>query len=275
MRTISLLLFTIITIYFLSCQKELDIIDMAGNGDTDSTNNKLLIKTVAYYNLNNDSIVTNYHYNAKGNLIKQSNNDGSVTGEIDYQRDDKERIIKIVNTASSGVSLVTEVYYSNETTGNVAYSVTYNTSDINKRIDSTVYNYENNKLSKTTLYTPWADTMSASYYYNLNYDVKGNVIQVRGFSINSDGTSSFNIGYDYLCDSYLNPFYSHDDIRNIYNWGNGSPNNITKLVHHYNTTSSNDDYVNSEYQYDEKGRPVKVALSGPFTVTNTMYYYYQ
>jgi hypothetical protein len=275
MRTLLFPLYIILISLSLSCQQELDNTDMVENGNIDSAINKLLIKTVAYYNLNNDSIVTNYQYNAKGNLIKLSNNDGSVTGEIDYLRDDKERIVKIENTASSGVSLITEVHYTNSTTGNVAYSVTYDTSNINKRIDSTVYKYENNRLSKTTIYTPWANTMSASYYYNLSYDAKGNIIQVRGFTINSDGTSSFNIGYDYLYDTYLNPFYSHDDIRNIYNWGNGSPNNITKLIHHYNTTNSNDDYVNSEYQYDEKGRPVKVAWSGPFTVTNTMYYYYQ
>jgi YD repeat-containing protein len=275
MRTLPLLLIIFITSMLFSCQQELDNIDISGNGNTDSTTSKLLIRTVAYYNLNNDSIVTNYQYNTKGNLIKQSNNDGSVTGVIGYLRDDKERILKIENTTSSGVSLVTEVYYSNENTGNVAYSVTYDTSNINKRIDSTVYSYENNKLSKTILYTPWTDIMAASYYYTLNYDAKGNVVQVRGFTINADGTSSFNIGYDYLYDTNLNPFYSHDDIRNIYNWGNGSPNNITKLILHYNTINSSDDYVNSEYQYDEKGTPVKVAWSGPFTVTNTMYYYYQ
>lgn len=275
MRTLPLLLIIIINILLLSCQQELTNIDISGNGNTDSTANKLLIKTVAYYNHNNDSIINNYQYNAKGNLIKLSNDDGSITGVIDYLRDNKERIIKIENTTSSGVSLITEVYYLNENTNNIAYSITYDTSNINKRIDSTVYRYENNRLSKTILYTPLTDTMAASYYYTLNYDAKGNVVQVRGFTINADGTSGFNIGYDYLYDAYSNPLYSQDDIRNIYNWGNGSPNNIVKRVHHYNTIDNNDDYVNSDYEYDNKGRQVKVAWTGPFTVTNTMYYYYQ
>src|SRR4051812_48994244 len=100
MRTLLFPLYIILISLSLSCQQELDNTDMVANGNTDSTINKLLIKTVAYFNLNNDSIVTNYQYNAKGNLIKLSNNDGSVIGEIGYLRDDKERIFKIENTAS-------------------------------------------------------------------------------------------------------------------------------------------------------------------------------
>src|SRR4051812_16761984 len=143
MRLLPFPFYILLFILFFSCQHDLSTNDTLSGSD--STANNLLTKTVTH-NSDNDSVVTNYQYNAKGNLVKQWYDNDSTTGVIHWLRDAKERIIKTEGTNSSGITLVTEVYYRNDITDYVSYTVSYYISNINKRIDSTVYIYENNRL---------------------------------------------------------------------------------------------------------------------------------
>ena len=271
MRTLLLISSIACCTFIVSCQQSLEPINDPVN--IDSTANGFLVRT-ASFNKNNDSVVTNYEYNTSGHLIKQWNKDDSTAGYIRYLRDSKERIISIENVPATGTHIISDVHYADDNSGKIAYTVSYKKDAPALRLDSLLFTYENGKLSTKTTYWRQADILAAVYYETLNYDAKGNIIQVQGYTVDANGATAFNLGYDFVYDNYPNPYYSQDDALHIYNWYYASPNNITKQINHYDLSNNNNDYVTNDYQYDTQNRPVEMTWSGPFIDINKIYFHY-
>ncbi len=275
MRTIGFLLLFIFILIFSSCQKSVNV----SNGttgidstiDTGSTTNGALIQRITVNVAGGDSTIENFQYDANGFLKKTwTNNDKPVN----YLRDTHKRIIKIYWLKNENDSSLTEVHYANEISTNIVYSISYYSSNPLVKIDSTVYTYTNNALAKAIIFSPNADTLRATYYYNFQFDQKLNLVKLIGFSLDENNNTTLNIGYDLEYDSKINPFYSHDDLLFIYHWDMASPHNIIKQTNHYYTPGISDDYINYAYQYNTDNKPVSAFWSGPrITDVNSFYFY--
>lgn len=205
---------------FASCKKE-QIVSIAETPD------QLLVKITKTAELGGGVISIDYAYDNAGMLIKE--------GDKTYYRDDKERIVRIVEPGTSSNRTGIYVYYKDATSNEVAYTLC-NLVD-NPGTDSVVYLHDNDgKLVKTISY--FHDKSGAvdspdsfGEYHVFSYDADGNLTHWDDYKIQ--------VGFESHCGSYLfnrydagkNPLYSGDEVRaaNI-TWGgmlNNSSNNCT------------------------------------------------
>ncbi len=220
-----------------SCRKE----PIAATAETPS---QLLVKITKTADLGGGIISIDYAYDNAGMVIKEGNKT--------YYRDHKERIVRIVEPGTSTNRADIYVYYKDETSNEVAYTLCSLVD--NAGTDSVVYLHDNDgRLIKTVSYfhsksgtVDSPDTFGE--YQVFGYDAEGNLTRWDDYKIQ--------VGFESHCGSYLfnhydarkNPLYSGDEVRtaNI-TWGgmlNNSANNCT--------AAGNAARV---YDYREDGRP--------------------
>lgn len=261
-------------VLFISCQREVALITQDPLVP-DSTNGELLVRYAEVWN-NADSLITTYEYNDEKLVIAENSLSGS--GYIHYDRNSRGKIVKIETWLTNADTAFTNVFYANEDSGKINYTLSYATHGGSKILDSSVYIYDNGKVIKILFYSFEADTAFLGSYYTWNYDANGNILQLNSYTRNDDGSYGFNIGYDFEYDDKINPFFSHDDVRMVRSWYiSSSPNNLTKQTNHYGEPPSHeDDYIALVYEYDADGKPYASARTGPAiapAMVQSRYYY--
>ena len=118
------------------------------------------------------------------------------------------------------------------------------------------YTYENNRISRQTMY--WQDVIS--FFIDYEYDENGNMIKESKYHVSSDGLSELWTTTEYEFDHMHNPFQS---FKRLLTPGiNTNPNNIVKRIYtiHFEVDESVEKVQIREYSYEYNtgGYPVKV-----------------
>jgi hypothetical protein len=238
----------------LSCKKE-------DGADKQVEDSKQLLKKVV---LNSTTGLTydvvNYQYNSEGRIITE--------GSKAYVRDEKQRIVRILEPGTRTNRADIQVYYSSPESKKVAYTLC--TLVDGSARDSVVYVHDNaGRLEKKLNYFSYLSTDNLpvgtylAHYDVFAYDENGNLLQLDFYNIHQ--------GKTYHCGQYQfsgydnknNPQYADDEARTMEYFGNGvinaSKNNFTKNKN-----------ITKTYTYRADGRPssciVKSATQN-FTLT--------
>jgi hypothetical protein len=243
----------------VSCKKE-------NNPDTQIEDSKQqLKKLVLLSNTGGPSYeLATYQYNSEGRIITE----GSKT----YVRDDKQRIVRILEPGTPTNRPDIHVYYSSPESNKIAYTLC--TFDSGEK-DSVVYVHDNaGRLQKKLSYYSYLSTNNLpggtylSHYDVFVYDESGNLIQLDFYNI-SLGQQVSHCGqykfFDY--DNKNNPQYADDEVRAMEYFCQGAMNASKN-----NFTRSND--MMKVYTYRADGRPRScVVTSG--TQKFTLIFEYQ
>jgi len=201
-----------------------------------------------------------YKYNREGRIIEEGSNT--------YVRDEKQRIVRILQPGTLSGSGVIQVYYTSPESTRIAYTLCTLTDGTSR--DSVVYVHDNaGRLEKKLSYFSYLSTDNIpvgpflSQYDVFTYDESGNLAQLDLYSITQ--------GITYHCGQYRfagydnnnNPQYTDDEVRvvQLYCDGliNASKNNFTKFQSFTKT-----------YSIRADGRPRSCAVISPtqnFTLT--------
>ena len=231
------------------------------------TNDQLLTKVIKTTTLGDGHSydeVANYDYNEVGKVITE--------GSKSYMRDDKQRIVRILDQTSPINRRDIQVYYSDSDPTKVAYTFC-RVSGGDPATDSIVYIHDGyGRLSKTMSYihsfggTYVTDTIfyyqhtvpdtTFLYQYTLfKYDDKGNVKQLDIYNLNIYGNPVHCKGYRFEnYDNMVNPQYADDEVRMMeYSFDgivNASKNNFTSVG-----------IYSKNYEYRKDGRPRSCAVN--------------
>lgn len=230
--------FLVVLATFISCKKEQTTIQ----AETSDQQLVKITKTSAY---GGGVISINYSYNSAGKLIAE--------GIKTYERDDQQRITRILEPNTMTNRTDTHVYYKDPTSNEVAY--TFCTLKDNIGTDSVVYIHnQKGELIKTISYFrdlingKIFDAPVMSEYILFTHDDAGNLMQWDDYKVqlgyeNHCGSFSFN-----YYDKKINPLYTGDEVRaSDIIWGgmlNNSANNCT-----------NAGIASKVYEYRADGRP--------------------
>jgi len=237
-------LFAIVFIIMISCKK-----DNVIKTDTKQTENsrQLLTKVVKTTNLSSDisyDDVINYEYNSAGKIITEGNKT--------YFRDDKQRIVRILDPGTGTNRDDINVYYSNPESNKIAYTLCILVGG--EAIDSVVYLHdEYGRLIKTTSYFSYISGANSpgavlSHFTVFQYDEMGNIEKLNLYNV--DNGKVFRCGqYHFMnYDKMINPQYAADEVRAMeFSYDgiiNASKNNLTGI----------NGYTKS-YEYRTDGRP--------------------
>jgi hypothetical protein len=266
--------------FFVSCRKQTSRAGRSYTAGNPATEGSLLVKKVdAWTNGANDS--TTYGYDAARRLIAEHEvGIGLYPDDILYYRDDQERITKWTS-AANGDSGVTDVYYSDANSGKVAYTLLTGESSGGPLFDSAVYVYNQQNypvrisdfISNTQPYP--------SDYDSFTYDGAGNLSQYLIYDSSGPGVYKLNIGYQFQYDNKINPLFSYDDARLVFEWDIAfSPNNLVKQTNIYGNPPqrpSDDVTLTWHYRSDQKpGSSAEagsaISITGAPVVYSTYYY---
>lgn len=231
---------------------------------TPETNDQQLVKVVKtthFSSFNYDDVIE-YRYNDAGKLIRE--------GVTNYYRDNNQRITRILNPPNNTNRMDTYVFYADETSGKVAYTICNYEAGGNAYRDSNSYIHnEEGLLVKLMNYTTSDKGIFYLYhYYELVYDTSKNLAHLKSFTVNNGLVQICGGWFDYAgYDNRINPLYSGDEVRmleNLLEVGNSSPNNFT---------SQNNTY-SRQFTYRADGRPSSCSIiyNGNEQFTLTFYY---
>jgi len=219
-------------VMMIACKKE--------NVVTEQTENskQLLTKVIKTTNLSSDIFyneVINYGYNNEGKIITEGNKT--------YFRDDKQRIIRILDPGTGTNRDDIKVYYTSPESDKIAYTLcTLVGGDAR---DSVVYLHDNyGRLIKMESYV----STFLSHYNVFAYDESGNIKQLDLYNI--DNGKAFHCGHYYFkgYDQTINPQHAVDEARSMeFSYQgviNASKNNFTSI-----------DIYTKSYEYRADGRP--------------------
>ena len=232
----------------LSCKKE--------HTDTQQLENskQVLTKIIKTADYGGGTLSVDYAYNSAGKLIKEGNKT--------YERDNQQRIVRILEPGTSTNENDIQVHYNQKNPNLVDYTFCAMTKI--DATDSVVYLHDNNgRLIKTMSYTTWFSDRDVppiaflSEYETFSYDPKGNLIQVNIYVREYDGRETLSGEYYFInYDKGINPLYTGDEVRAIdfscgslfisyYGIINNSMNNFTSINNYYTKL----------YEYRADGRP--------------------
>ncbi|MEP7318413.1 MAG: hypothetical protein ABI921_06720 [Panacibacter sp.] len=159
-------------------------------------------------------------------------------GNKSYERDDKQRIIRILEPGTLTNRTDIQVYYKDDNSNEVLYTFCKLVNSLGT--DSVVYLHdEDGKLVKTMSYfrdlsdNALSDVANLVQYDLFNYDPDGNLVQWDDYKVR--------VGFDSNCGSYSfnyydkkrNPLYTGDEARTTgITWGgmlNNSANNCMSM----------------------------------------------
>jgi len=205
-----------------------------------------------------------YQYNSGGRMIAE----GSKT----YVRDEKQRIVRILEPGSLTNRADIQVYYTSPESGKIAYTLCTLVNGTSR--DSVVYIHDNaGRLKKKLSYFSYMSSDNfpvgpfLAHYDVFTYDEGGNLQQLDFYNIDQ--------GITYHCGQYQfsgydnnnNPQYTDDEVRAMEYFCDGvinaSKNNFTK--------SKN---ITKTYSIRADGRPRSCAVISP-TQNYTLTFVYQ
>jgi hypothetical protein len=283
---ITILLFSLITVFLFSCQKEVNWITTGNNsGGGSNTTGILLTKMVLKTGL--DSMVYTYGYNASKKIIsmKQEGIDDQgddVNNEYHYHRNASGMVtdysIISPDLVFYGIDSITVIVHSN--------SSRYTSYVINVNIpgyilldsSSFVYNSSGKIIGEDLYESPSGD--GSDYYLaekvNYSYTTRGDLSSLEIHDFDQSGTetftaSTFNINYD----SKVNPIYAGNEGFALGQLSWVSPNNVVSQQLQDSNGSVDDQSVTFTYTYNNNDRPQTCVINvmPDNTVTNISYYY--
>jgi hypothetical protein len=230
-----------------SCKKE-------NGGDKSVEDSRQLLKKVVLTPASGLSFdVAVYQYNSKGRIIAE----GSKT----YVRDEKQRIVRILEPGTLTNRADIQVYYSSPESGKIAYTLC--TLVGGSARDSVVYVHDNaGRLEKKLSYFSQLSTDNLplgtflAHYDVFDYDESGNLQELNFYNIDQGKTSHCG---QYLFSGYdnnNNPQYTDDEARAMEYFCDGvinvSKNNFTRIN---NATKT--------YVIRSDGRPRSCTVTSP------------
>jgi hypothetical protein len=267
-------------LWSISCRKQTSGAGRNYTSGNPATEGSLLVKVVqAWTNGANDSTI--YEYDAGRRLIAEHEMGiGPYPNDILYYRDGQERITKWTS-AANGDSGVTSVYYVDASSGKVAYTLLTGGSSGGPFSDSAVYVY--NQQSYPVRISDFYSTTQPypSDYDSFTYDAAGNLSQYLIYDSSGPGAYDLNIGYQFQYDNKINPLFSYDDARLVFEWDIAfSPNNLVKQTNIYgNPPQRPSDDVTLTWYYRSDQKPDSsaeagsaISLTGAPVVYSTYYY---
>ncbi len=262
MKKIALVLFSVIILS--SCEKEGQL--RVENNDIPLIS-KVLINGEPYteYTYNEANLVT--EEKSKFQYTRHTYNDINLLLRSDFYWD--------ISLASSNSSVIEAAMNRKEwvnpfnTALSLSHSLEYkNNGELyrrsfirpsNSNLEYYEFTYENNRISRQTLY--WQNFMS--FYIDYEYDANGNMIKESNYFVSSGGNGKLRTTTEYEFDNKHNPFLAFKRLLSPGKYTN--PNNITKET--YTVHSSQIDHWFSgpqvtiktyEYKYNSHGYPTKV-----------------
>jgi len=214
-----------------------------------------VVKTTIFNSIEVSETI-DYVYDASGKIIAE--------GANKYTRDVKGRIINIQTPPDGSNRNNIDVYYRNDNSGKIAYTVCrFNTVGAK---DSSVYERDNNgRISKIVSHSDERGTID--YFFKLSYDINGNLRLLEKYGVDRTVTVYCGGFYYSLYDDRVNPAYSDDEARILV--GSDLFLNTAKN----NVISSNQNFSRS-HTYRADGRPLSCKVfEGGKQVCRLEYYY--
>jgi len=259
MKKIALVLFSVII--FTSCEKEGQVTIKKSDIPLIS---KVLINGETYmeYTYNEANLVTEekskFHYTMHSyndiNLLLRSDffwdmslasSNGSV---IEAAMNRKEW----VNPFNTPLSFSHSLKY--KSNGELLRKSFFSPSDSKSQYNE--YTYENNRISRQTMY--WHNAISC--YIDYEYDKRGNLIKESKYHVSAGGSVELSTTTEYEFDDMHNPYLAFKCLLSPGRYTN--PNNITKET--YTLHFEVDKWIQkvqvtiNTYEYNSKGYPTKV-----------------
>jgi hypothetical protein len=246
----------------LSCKKESSITQPENS-------NQLLTKVIRTGEFGGGTFSIDYKYNSAGKLIKEGNKT--------YERDDQQRIVRILDPGTGSNRGDIQVYYNGYAPNEVAY--TFCKMMTGDATDSVVYLHDDHgRLIKTMSYISYfanqyiPDTTLFYEFCTFSYNMDGNMAQMDDYKINYDGRVVHCGQYFFAnYDRGINPLYTGDEVRMVdFSCGgilnstrgvlNNSMNNFTSTINNFTSTGSYTKLF--EYRADGKPRTCLIQENG-------------
>ncbi len=256
-----LLLFSVLMIVLVSCQKEIDW-GLGVNSTAD-----LLIKAVQVTPATNDTNIITFQWDAARRLLvyksagKVNGTATDITHTISRQADGK--IAKIVSSSSLTAGFLdSAVYFPFYQSGSskLSYVIDSQYTVIGTIMDSTAYTYNGTQIkSKETFIDFFGLVPSGKQVYT--YDGSGNITVVTDSIPNGSGGYDLGSTITYTYDSHRSMITLGEESFIVLGAANTSKNNFTKQV--VNDVSGGNSYTttSSQAQYNAADRPLKFTLS--------------
>jgi len=250
---------TLCFLFFLACKKD------NSTNRTAEDSKQLLKRVVLTSTTGNLSYeVANYRYNSEGSITAE--------GTKTYVRDEKQRIVRILDSRTPTSRADIQVYYSTFLPSKVAYTLC--TFVDGKTWDSVVYVHDNTgQLVKKLSYLTYLSnnnlpvSVFLSHFEVFAYDESGNLMQLDFYNIDQGRTIHCGQYRFARYDTKQNPMYSNDEVRSmeyaLEGVINASKNNCITI---------ND--FNKNYEYRADGKP-KSCLVRSATQSYTLTFEYQ
>ena len=260
----------LLTVFALSCQKELATADTDGPADEIPG----LLKKMVSYTLpdSTNTIVEDFIYDGSGRLMGKAFDFGVFRGHTNFYRDANGRIKRMAFASSQNNwdTVFTDVIYENATSTRVSYL-----SD-----SSAVFFYDaNNRVSRTDTYQAYpnpGNALKLVVYHLYSYDASGNTTKREEY-VDRDGNGSFKLNFTYRLeyDNNINPLHPLDDALIEWQFLARSPNNLTKQMNDPADPSGTDDENITIYEYGSDQKPqAALFMGGDGRKVRTKYYYY-
>lgn len=225
--------------------------------------NQLLMRILKTADFGGGTYSLDLKYNDAGKIIREDN--------TTYNRDAKQRIVSISSSGRPADSPYVYVYYKDETSTQVDY--TFSKFSYSNSTDSAVYIHDKDgKLIKTMGYYQDLNDSKAlpmlSHYMLLNYDDRGNLIQVDIYTINDNALYHCSAYYFDHYDAKINPLHTDDEVRisNV-SWAgilNSSTNNCKSIG-----------IYTKSFEYRADGRPKTCIIKQNGANSMKLIYEYQ
>jgi hypothetical protein len=265
-----------------SCRKHTAGVGRNYTTGNPATEGSLLVKKVdAWTNGAIDSTI--YVYDAARKLIAEHETGiRTFPDDIDilFYRDDQERITKWA-TVENEDSGITAVYYVDATSGKVAYTVLTGVNAGGSLFDSAVYTYNQQNYPVRISEFISSSQPYPSDYDSFTYDAAGNLSQYLIYDSSAINQYHLNIAYQFQYDNKINPLFSYDDARLVFEWSTAfSPNNLVKQTNIYgNPPQRPSDDVTLTWYYRSDKKPdssaeggTAISITGAPVVYSTYYY---
>jgi hypothetical protein len=257
-----LLLFPVLVIVLVSCQKEIDW----GLGANSTA--ELLVKAVQVTPSTNDTNIITFQWNLARKLIYYKSAgkvNGTATDIIDsIGRQADGKIKKIVSRSSLTAGFVdSTVYFPFYQSGspNLAYVIDSQYTLIGTLMDSIAYTYQGSQVKTKETFSNFFGITVPSAKEVYTYDANGNVTVVTDSIPN--GAGGYDIGSitTYTYDFHRSMLTLGEEAYIVLGAANTSKNNFTKQV--VNDLSGGNSYTTtgSQYSFTAPDRPYKYTLS--------------
>lgn len=280
----------VVSVFFISCQKEIDW-GIAGNngsgGNGGNTSGDLLVKALQITPATSDTNTITFQWDANDRLLDYTSSGtvNSIQTDIIYSisRLTDGKIRKIVATSSLTAGVIDSIVYFPTyvaASSQLYYVIDTEYTAIGQIIDSSAYTYNSSGMvsSKETS-TEILGFTAPSSKETYTYDGSGNVTAITDYTANGTGGYDVASTVTYTFDSHKNAVTLGEESYIVLGASNISKNNPTKTVT-TDMTGTGVSYtgVVSQEQFNSNDRPTQASLSltpQPPGYDLKLLYYYQ